>query len=116
MLSKVFTEQQGVGVGLPRKVGCQQWSPLLSSHPCTWTVQPLRSWSACEPVSLWQGCPGWGVATYLYLLLSSQAFLQRIRQNVADSVEKGLTEENVKVRALASCSCRPAAAGPTPSG
>lgn len=38
------------------------------------------------------------VATYLCLLLSSQAFLQRIRQNVADSVEKGLTEENVKVR------------------
>lgn len=42
------------------------------------------------------------MATYLYLLLSSQAFLQRIRQNVADSVEKGLTEENVKVRARAS--------------
>lgn len=42
------------------------------------------------------------MVTYLCLLLSSQAFLQRIRQNVADSVEKGLTEENVKVRACVS--------------
>lgn len=29
-----------------------------------------------------------------------QAFLHRIRQNVADSVEKGLTEENIKVWTL----------------
>lgn len=41
------------------------------------------------------------MATHLCLLLFPQAFLQRIRQNVADSVEKGLTEENVKVRAPA---------------
>lgn len=38
------------------------------------------------------------MAHVVHLLLFSQAFLQRIRQNVADSVEKGLTEENVKVR------------------
>lgn len=38
---------------------------------------------------------------HLSLLLSLlQAFLHRIRQNVADLVEKGLTEENVKVWTL----------------
>lgn len=54
---------------------------------------------AFERVTLLSGHSGEirGLGAHLSLLLFPQAFLHRIRQNVADSVEKGLTEENVKV-------------------
>ncbi|XP_012879769.1 PREDICTED: phosphatidylinositol 3,4,5-trisphosphate-dependent Rac exchanger 1 protein [Dipodomys ordii] len=43
------------------------------------------------PGGHWQMLHGWAGAVLV------PAFLQRIRQNVADSVDKGLTEENVKI-------------------
>lgn len=65
-------------------------APGLGSLPCPrWHLNlcpPLRPpWEIRGPCSL---------SPPLFL----QAFLHRIRQNVADSVDKGLTEENVKVR------------------
>lgn len=76
-----------------------EWVFLYSHLPGPWYL-PGPCWPLnLEP--LLRAVPGLSRRGRSPLCASLlQAFLHRIRQNVADSVEKGLTEENIKVWTL----------------